>query len=199
MKKVFKTISIILSLLIISSLISCSNTSPETSVKNFFDALKKQDMTTATSYLIDGSKDISYDNPQQEKIIKQIFSKLNCEIISTNTEGDKATVKAKVTSPDLVNITSKAISELLPQLMVMAFSNNSDVEDKASELIEEYFTKSLSDPKLSLTTNEIDIKLKKINDKWLIDADDKLGNAITGNIAEALEKFDQAESSDSGN
>lgn len=190
MKKASKSLSIFLIILISISLTGCFGPSPDESVKGYFDALKKQDITAATAYIKDGNENFA-DNQQQEKIIKSIFSKLSYEVISTTKNGDTATVKTKVTAPDLVKITGKAISELMPQLFALAFSNDSNVDAQVNNLMEQYFINSINDPKMPMTTTEVDIKLVKDQEKksWLIEPNESLANAITGNIISAFKEI----------
>lgn len=190
--KYFKLVSLLVIFFILSlSLVGCAP-KPDVTVKSFFDALQKQDLVTAKTYVNEADDKFKFDDAEQEKIVKSIFSKLKYEIISSSVEKDTATVKTKVIAPDLVKITTKAMSDILPILFAQALSGNTD--SKASEkMFEQYFANSLADPNVAMTTAEVDIKLIKSKDKksWVIQADDNLLNGITGNLIRAFEDLNK--------
>lgn len=178
----------ILVVLVALSLIACSTNPPppKKTVVSFFDALQKGDLDRAATHLFseDGSTpEVIPMEKDQEQIIITVFSKLLCEIKSESIEGDQATVKAAVTSLDLVRIVMQTMSELMPMAFAMAFSDNPDELDT---LAEQYMMNSLSDPNAPTTVTNVDIALKKVDNQWLIVPDDALLNSITGNAAKAF-------------
>lgn len=185
-----KLISILLCLILCFAFVGCSQVKPEDSVKGYFEALKKQDIQAAQSFMQDQSEAITGDT-QQEKIFNLIFSKLNYEIISSTVDKDTAIVKVKVTACDLTTITGNMIKDLMGQLLSLALSGEQDLEAKSAQLTEEYFTKAINDPQTPVITSEIDINLVKDSSskKWLIVGDDNLANAITGNFVTAMKSF----------
>lgn len=176
------------------ALVACGP-KPEESVKSFFNALQKQDIKTAVNFVENGdSTKLLSGDANEDKIINQVFSKVKYEIVSSTVSGNTATVKAKVTSSDLVKITSKMVTDLMPTLMASAMSGNTD-EKKTDQLIEEYFIKNISASDAPMTTTNVDIKLIKSNDKktWLIQGNDDLANALTGNISKAFSDISSSE------
>ncbi|GLC32444.1 NTF2-like N-terminal transpeptidase domain-containing protein [Clostridium omnivorum] len=174
------------------SLIGCASTStskPDSAVSGFFDALKKEDVNSAAKFVkTDSKNEISYKNADEEKIAKAVFSKLDYKIESSVVKGDTATVNAKVTTVDLVKITGNMISDLLPTLMAKALSGEDQNEAETEKLINQYFTNSINDPSAMKTTTDVTINLVKSEDKksWLIDPNDDLLNAMTGNLQNAF-------------
>lgn len=177
------------------SLIGCASTStskPDSAVSGFFDALKKEDVNSAAKFVkTDSKNEISYKNAEEEKIAKAVFSKLDYKIESSVVKGDTATVNAKVTTVDLVKITGNMISDLLPTLMAKTLSGEDQNEAETEKLINQYFTNSINDPSASKTTTDITINLVKSEDKksWLIDPNDDLLNAMTGNLQNAFKSM----------
>jgi hypothetical protein len=182
--------SLLLCLILSFAIVGCSGPKPEESVKGYFDALKKQDIQAAQGYMQNGVKDISTD-AQQEKLLKQIFSKLNYEIVSSTVQKDTAVIKVNVTAPDLAIVTGNMFKDLLGQLFTLAFSGTEDIEAKSAQLTEEYFTKALADPQVVVITSEVDINLVKDSNtkKWIIVSDEKLANAVTGNFVTAMKSL----------
>jgi uncharacterized lipoprotein YehR (DUF1307 family) len=185
-----KLMSLLLCLILSFAIVGCSGPKPEESVKGYFDALKKQDIQAAQGYMQNGVKDISTD-AQQEKLLKQIFSKLNYEIVSSTVQKDTAVIKVNVTAPDLAIVTGNMFKDLLGQLFTLAFSGTEDIEAKSAQLTEEYFTKALADPQVVVITSEVDINLVKDSNtkKWIIVSDEKLANAVTGNFVTAMKSL----------
>ena len=191
MKKLIK--SFMLSLIIILSifLLTGCATKPEDTVTNFMTAIVQQDFDKATTYLKnDGNKvNLKYDDEDQEKLIKSIFSKVEYQIDNTTKDGSAATVKTKITSVDLPNITTKMLTELLPTLMVQAFSGQPIDEDKQEEAIMQYYLNAINSPTAPKTVTEIEVKLVKEKNGWLIEPNDDLLDAMTGNMQKAFEAF----------
>jgi hypothetical protein len=187
-----KRISILLCLILSFAFVGCSQVKPEDSVKGYFEALKKQDIQAAQSFMQNQSEAFTGE-AEQEKILNLIFSNLNYEIISSKVDEDTAIVKLKVTACDLATVTGNMIKDLMGRLISMALSGEQDLEAKSAQLREEYFTKALKDPQTPLITSEIDINLvmDSSSKKWLIVGDDNLANAITGNFVTAMKKFSE--------
>ncbi|MDZ4042313.1 MAG: hypothetical protein U1D96_02320 [Eubacteriales bacterium] len=180
-------LTVILVVLVALSLVACSTTAPpKTTVTGFFNALQCGDLDKAATFVFseDGStSEVIPMEEGQEDIIIKVFSKLSCELKSETIEGDKAIVKAAVTSLDLVRIAMQTMSELMPMAFAMAFSDNPDEMDA---LAEQYIMNSLSDPNAPTTITNVDVTLKKVEKQWLIVPDDALRNSITGNASKAF-------------
>lgn len=178
------------------SLLGCG-VKPEDTAKNLLDAIKQNDLEKASTYMKkddsakEGStEEFKYDSPEQEKIIKGVFSKIDYTLDSTTTNGNNAIVKAKITSVDLTRVATKMISELLPTLMTQALSGEND-EKKQNEMMLQYFINSINDPNVPKTTTDVDIKLVKENKTWLVEQTDDLTNALTGNFQRMSEALNQ--------
>lgn len=169
---------------IFTFLFTACTAKPDVTVKNFLDAVKQQDFNKASTFIKrEGTKEeFKYDSPEQEKIIKAVFSKLDYKLDKTTKNGNTATVKAKITSVDLTRVTTKMISELMPTLMAQAFSEEKPDEAKQNEMMLQYMLNSINDPNAPKTETDVDIKLTKGKNGWLIEPTDDLINAMTGNF-----------------
>ncbi len=172
-------------------LIGCSAIPPKSVVSNFLDSVIAGDLEKAGTYVYreDENKDFFEDliplKEDREDFAKIILSRLSYEIHSQEISGGEATVTTAITSPDLVRIVTKSLTELIPMAFAMAFSDGGD--DEMDAFVEQYFTNSISDPNAPTTTTKVDIKLSKVDGKWLVVPDDKLLNAMTGNIVKAFQ------------
>lgn len=193
-----KFIGLVACFCLLISITACGVQKPDEAVKGFFDALNKNDLKTAATFLSSNNKKFSYDNESQKKIVEKLFPKIKYKIISSTVSGNTAKVKANITAPDLVKITGKMINDLLPTLFTDNMSGNVD-EKKENKLIEDYYIKSLSAKDVTMTSNEVNIELVKDSNKktWLIKSSDDLLNAITGNLSKAVDNLSQKTSGSS--
>jgi hypothetical protein len=192
-----KICQIALLCLLAITLTGCLGPSPESTVNDFFSAVKAGDFDTVANCIGQENQDEFRDELEtgeeldDEKRVEFLFSKLSWEILSTSTEENQAEVKAKVTSIDIVRVSTDVISKIMPLAFAAAFDDNSD--DKIEELTEQYFESALSDPDAPTVTNEVTIKLVKEEGDWVIVPDDDLLNALTGNAGKLAEMFDDEE------
>lgn len=188
MRKIRIIASIVL-FLFLFVLTGCGTPNPEDSVKKMFESMKKADFKTAAQYLKNDKDVIKSENPAQEKALVDMVSRLDYEIVSSSVNGDKATVKTKVTAPNMPVIVGKIMGELLPQLFASAFSG---MDEKVSEdMFNDTLEKKLAEKDVPMTTTEVDLNLVLENDKWLVVGDDNVANAITGNLVKAFEDVNQ--------
>lgn len=195
-----KLVSFLLLVLLLTMLtIGCSpGVSPDKVTKDFFDAMIKGDFETAAK--LTGGTDIKKGvlktpkDKQGERLAKSILARIKYEISDTKIEGDRAEVSVKVTAPDLLRITSKAMSELLPMAFAMAFSEGQS-QEKSDALFQQYFENAINDPNAPMTTSNIKVKLEKKDGSWVVKPDDELLNALTGNMAKAFGELDKKQRS----
>ncbi len=180
---ILKGLMFIMCTAILISSISCSSgSSPETSVGDFFNAIIASDLLKAKSYLIANDSSLEFTNERNKNVVIKVFSMMQYDILSTNVKGESAIVKVKVTTPDMGKITLKVISDVIAKVAKMS-ENGESIETSDSEKIaEQYFNQMLSEPKVQMTTSELEIKLTKEKSKWLINGDKKFKDVITGNM-----------------
>lgn len=174
-------------LLIILFATACSSApSPQDTVQKFFNALQQKNFEEAQSYINGEKSPITYDSEEQKEIIENFLDKINCEILSSEIKGDNATVKVKITAPDLLRIATKAISEMLPLAFATAFSDDPSSQEEMNKMLLQYFVNSLNDPNVPSVVTETTISLTKTENKWLIEPSADFLNALTGNMQEAF-------------
>ncbi|MDW8800907.1 DUF4352 domain-containing protein [Clostridium sp. A1-XYC3] len=192
MIKAFKKLLYITMVFIIVFPLSACSANPDTTIKGFFDALKKSDIETASKYL-NGNTSIDkgglkFTKPEHEKLAKQVFTKTTYQILSSTNHGDTTIVKTKVTAPDLNSIGGELVTELFPTIFNNAAKGEEISQEKVNKSIIDYYSKRLNEGNIPMTTSEVDIKLSKSKDKkmWLINPDESLSNAMTGNLFKSL-------------
>lgn len=193
MRKISKRLSGLVIGIMIFSIIGCTTVPPKTVVSNFLNAIQKDDMVTAAQYVQNNSEDNNFtdelksEDPEGDEARKLIFSKIKYEILSSTTKDNTAEVKAKITSVDLLTITTEVMGKLMPLAFAAAFSDNPDSE--MDNLADQYFKNALSDPNAPMVTNDVVINMTKLDGKWVIIPDDNLTNALCGNAGKLADIF----------
>lgn len=177
---------------LVAAIAGCSSgPGPEATVKAFFDALKAADFAAAArqlSYPGDTSLFPSGDAPEA-RLVKLVYSRFNYEIVSTERQGDQATVNVKLTMPDIGQVASQVISEIMPLVMNAALSGepNPDLEAMASDMLE----KAITDPAAPTTTTDMPIGLTKVEGQWRIGADAQFGAGMMENLRNIMNQAGQ--------
>lgn len=190
-----KLLCSIMFFIIVFSLSGCT-ANPDITIKSFFDALKKTDIETASKYLSKNTSinkgGLKFDKPEHEKLAKQVFSKMTYQIVSVSNSGDTAMVKTKIIAPDLNSVSAELVTELFPAMFNKAAKGEEISQEKLNQLVIEYYGKRLNEGNLPTTISEVDIKLTKSKDKkmWLINPDERISNAMTGNLFKSLETLE---------
>jgi len=178
---------LIMGLLVILLATACSSAPPpQDTVQKFFNALQQRNFEEAQNYINGEKSPITYDSEEQKEIIENFLDKIKCEILSSEIKGDKATVKVKITAPDLLRIITKTISEMMPLAFASAFSEDPASQEEMDRMLLQHFINSLNDPNAPSVVTETTISLTKTENKWLIEPSEDFLNALTGNIQKAF-------------
>ncbi len=94
-----------------------------------------------------------------------------------------------MTSIDLGKITTKTIDEILPNLIDEAFSQGKIDEKKQQAVIIQHMLNSINDPNAPKIKTNITVKLVKGDNGWIIEPDEELANALSGNLYSVAKKF----------
>ncbi|WOO35891.1 DUF5105 domain-containing protein [Anaerocolumna sp. AGMB13020] len=182
---------ILMMITLVLSMMACKKTvfpAADDSVKGFFTALSKADLKEAEKYCKSDTGNFTFADPQEEKLITLIFSKLNYEIVSSEEDGDTATVGVKLTNLDMQLVFEDMYGKIFDEAYDAALSEEEMSDDDVEEKMMGYLEEGMSDPEAPVVTNEFEITLKKDNGKkiWVIQDDDTFMSNITGNLDEML-------------
>lgn len=192
-----KVLTIILYSAMILSLVGCSGSSPENTVSGYLDSFKDGKVEEAVEYVKgeidiqdenDSTEVFDSENPEVDEAMKKAYSKLTYEILDSTVDGDNATVKTEVTAPNLGVVMTELLQEVMPLAFASAFSEDAE-DDDMDELMDTMFIDKLNSEDLSMVTKTVNINLVKENDEWLIEVDDALLNALTGNLGNIADMF----------
>ena len=187
----FKKLVVLLSTMVLMfSFVGCSSMeSPETAVTNYLTAFQTIDLETLAKY--SGATDeatssettTSVEDLTSEELGKKLMGNMTFEILSSEKDGDTATVTASITNTDLFTVISASFSKMLP----LAFSGLSDEEMETS--MNHILLSAIDSNKDKTVTKEVTIHLEKGENGWIIVPDDPLIDAINGGAVSVAESF----------
>ena len=185
-----KLLILLLSLCMTLSLTACAQ-KPENAVKSTLDCLKSGKLEKLSEYVV-STEEISIEDYEKYKdIYETIFKDLSYEIGEVEkTDDNTAYVRTKITARDMKPVISAAIADLFAWAMEMAFSgtdvSDEEVENKAMEII----VSKMSDSQGEKVTTEVDIKvIKDEKNKWRVNLDDEVLDALLGGLISGLQSF----------
>lgn len=165
---------------------------PDAVLKSYFAAVKSQDTRTMQSLSIDetsstsSSASTSSSSATDNKdIVKMIYGKMSANVEGSPTiNGDNATVKAKITSPDTKKIMQDCMTAAFSTALSNAFSDSgsSDSNNDTSSEFTKTFTDEISKSDVLLTTSELNVSLVKKDGQWKVKVTDNLCDAMAGGI-----------------
>jgi hypothetical protein len=120
------------------------------------------------------------ETEQSKKIVERLFKHMEYRVISSNVKGEMATVKLEIT-----NINGgEAWQDALEQYAIMCFDNAFAEDYMGTEGLEAEYLKSLERAFKSANyiTTKVDVHMEFIGSRWVVDVNEDLVNAITGNL-----------------
>lgn len=189
-----KLLAVILSVALVLSMAACGSKidPPETVVNNALTAFKASDFETAAKYFNEDPEAAINDAESEEdaafadEFTTTILGSLAWEIVSSEEDGDTATVKTKIKAIDM----SLAISDYISQAFAYIFSDLSEEELDAK--YSEILLNSIKNHTDDLKETEVDIKLNKTDSGWIINMDDEFMDAILGGMLTAFSGIEEA-------
>lgn len=198
-----RIISIFLIILLTFTVVGCNKNNPEDTVESYLNAIKNGDIENLEQYVVEEDDDNNLElseideDDKIKKAFSKAYSKLEYEVLNVETNGDKAKVETRIKAPNLGEVMSATLAEILPGVFEDAFeeSFSENPEETFDETALEkqmidVFAKNINKNDISPVENTVKIDLVKEDDKWLIKVDENLENGLTGNLIEALKSFE---------
>ena len=98
-------------------------------------------------------------------------------------------VKVKVTTIDMKPVMAEFMKKLLQYSFTNAFATPQPTEEETNKATMDMMLECLSAEDLAMTTNEVDIKVIKVEKTWKIDANEEFADAILGGMITATEEL----------
>lgn len=177
-----KMLSILLAGTMIFSLVGCNSMEPaETSVTNYLNAVKAQDLETISKYrgeevTVEGETD-----GFQQYMLDGLLGSMEFEVISTEEKDETATATVSFTN---VNMTI-VISEMISQAFGLIFADLS--EEEMDTAMQGFFVSAFEKHKENKVTKEVEIEMTKGDGYWIIEATDEMMDAAFGGLYSAAD------------
>lgn len=194
MKKIKRILSLLMTMMLVMSVSGCGEVEKaKKSVDEMFGAFETVNLEQINTYLNTdelSSLELLTDDSKSEEVFKLMFSKLSHNIISVE-EADENTivVKTEITTIDMGLVFQEWMQESIKMAFDGAFSGESLSEDEYNKKVEEQLLEILKKEDRQTVTNTVDIKYVKTDNKWDIQVDDKLTDALLGGLISFMDSF----------
>lgn len=194
MKKIKRILSLLMTIMMVMSVSGCGEVEKaKKSVDEMFGAFETVNLEQINTYLNTdelSSLELLTDDSKSEEVFKLMFSKLSHNIISVE-EADENTivVKTEITTIDMGLVFQEWMQESIKMAFDGAFSGESFSEDEYNKKVEEQLLEILKKEDRQTVTNTVDIKYVKTDNKWNIQVDDKLTDALLGGLISFMDSF----------
>lgn len=198
MKK--KLLLILAAVIIMMSFSACGGPGPTETADTFMTAIKEKDAETVKSVYAGKTLDLLKETNKEsddafqgtlDKALSEKVFDFDYELSDEKIDGDKATVKVKITTYDLGSAIEDFISEYLTQAITLSFSDASDkqIEKLSETLLAKHMKKAEKN-----YTETVKIHLTKKDGKWQIDKINNNGdfiNALSGGVVESMKNIEE--------
>lgn len=187
-KKIWILTTLVLSVPML--MMGCSTESPTDVVNNYFTEVKdvKSDesgdlIESTISLTKEHAQDDSDDSKSEDltKSLEMFISKVDAKVLSEKVDGEKATVKVKVTGPNY--------EDLLQAVIEDSITDAFDGKEINSEYLGSNLLKKVKESKSETRTGKIN--LVKSDGAWKIKSEDDVMNLVLGQSEEQVEYEDE--------
>ena len=152
-----------------------------------FNAMKSEDINTINKYVsYDSLMDSIVGNlnvgEEMSEFEKNCFSDFSFKINTVKVEGDTAIINIDTTNKNFRNAITK-----WSQSIYQKFINGEEISNEEGIKL---LNSCLKDSSIGTITTNKDITLKKVEEKWIINVDDNLKDAIFPGISEVVNSID---------
>lgn len=196
-----KVICAILALLLVFSLAGCSGEKPEEVVERVTQAIKEGKIESVKGNIDLSALDKLFPASEEESKkatdetlpsegqetsfpVEKTLDKITVKILSSEKDGDNATVKAECTAVDLTEF----LKGYMQKSMEMALDFTKDDAAKDDELTK-YAADYLSQENVPMKTTTVDIKLTKSDKTWKITSTTEYLDALTGGYLSTMQSL----------
>lgn len=131
-------------------------------------------------------------NPYIKELMDKVLGTMNYEIISCSNNGDTALVTVKITNLNMELIMLTAQDKVIENVLKHPWNSLVDyVSGGEEKFAMNLFMTIIEEAPKEYITNTVDIKVNKVNDKWVMEESEELMSAMTGGLDTAIEKINQ--------
>ncbi len=195
-----KIVSFIVMLCLSLLVVSCtSGDKPESSVDNYFKAIKEcnsEALNSAVEYTDDFKSDTDiFADETFKELFKENSKVIKYKINSTTINNDEAKVTVNCTYGDGSEVIGAALKSYMGKALGAAFSEEKPSEAETNKLFVDEIQAAVKSTPLKTVTKDIEVKCKKVDGKWKVLVDENTVNIISANIYDMFKNI--AKSADS--
>lgn len=177
MKKLLALLTIAL---LAFTLSACGSEEPEDVVKAYLDHLQAFELEKASALMNTEEDYFPVDSNDEEVILSTILGLMEYEVLSSSSNGDKATVEVTVSNIHMTQVMSRATQAILTQLLDDADNEVARTEEEQRVLINNLFLDHINDPDNERLEGDFTVELTKVDGKYLIEPNDNMVYTVMG-------------------
>ncbi|CEG23775.1 hypothetical protein BN1080_02780 [Planococcus massiliensis] len=188
--------------LVLGLLTGCGEENPTATVDSFLTAIQKNDFEEAGNFVQGGTESLTTKQEESDKADEELALTMIENISKTyefkkpeevSADGDKAVVKAEITSLDMGTVMASTMAEIMPLAFASAFDEESEASDAAfEEMTEKTMMKYMTAEDAALATRTIEFNLEKDDEgNFKIVDDESLTEALFANISQLEDMFNE--------
>jgi hypothetical protein len=166
----------------------------EDTVKKTFKALKKYELEEAQKYInVDEIASKADTNENSTLFMKTAFGSLEYEIKSSEKiDENNVIVNTSITAIDMKPVMAEFFSKAMQYAFSFAFSEVQPTEEERDQKMEEILVECITKPDIANTTNEVPVKVTKIDGEWKIETSQTLTNGVLGGLIDATNELNNS-------
>lgn len=191
MKKLLLVLLTCVMMITVSGCGEASLAASQSSVEGFLTCLKENDYEKMKYYIAEG--DYTFEDLADETTIEMfnvLFSHLDYNIVTSRETGEgEVEVEVTITAKDL----ETALSNYIVEALKFAFGEalTSDYTDEEMNVkLTQIFSDVVASDSVKTLTNNVNIKVIKQNDQWLVQIDEQLFDSLVGDMSKISEKLE---------
>lgn len=179
-------VSVVLVVVLAFALVACGREKPEAVLEKAIKALIAFDEEKIVEYFggeLSGVVDST--DPTSNAIIGEMYKNLTCTVKNVAEDGDTAVITAEITNTDFTTVMGLYMGKVIQYAFTYAFlpADQQPTEEEQNQKMAELFSESVKDESVGKVTKTVDINMVYADEKWTINADSALQEALTGGLS----------------
>lgn len=193
MKRILCTLLI---LMFFISLMACGSSGPEDTIKTFCAGLKEFDAEKIQSCLVNKASASLFNTDGNEMMnalldqFRKWSSAMTYDIVSTDIDGDRASVTVDFTYTDASPVIKAALSDYISKVFALAFSGGDTSAEAITKLFLECVDSAAGTVETTKANATVVFNLVKDGSQWKIESvPAEIANIASSNVTGVLENF----------
>lgn len=159
------------------------------SIETFTDALKEGNREIANKYVTEDTVSfLTFEEiPENQELMNTFVKYLSADIKKVSKDGEEAIVKVKFSNKDF----EKIMNNYMQEVVSLSISNDDTgiTDEELESHLLEYLKQQFDLEENPILTNEVEVKLIKVDKTWKIIVDDNLRNGLFPGMLKIIESM----------